>query len=73
MEMKLGSKVIQLNRVSKISEVGHRIAQIRFKTGESICVICGVHTPEGALIPYPGTYEELKSFIEQHKESSISD
>ena len=68
MKMKLGSREIQLNRVSKVTRAGKHIAEIHFVTGESIHVICGIQVPNGASISYPGTCEELKSFIERHKE-----
>ena len=68
MKMKLGSKEIQLNRVLKVTRVENYTAEIHFVTGESIRVRCGLQVPNGALISYPGTYEELKSFIKQHKE-----
>ena len=68
MKMKLGSREIQLNRVLKVTRVENYIAEIHFVTGESIRVRCGIQAPNRALISYPGTSEELKSFIEQHKE-----
>ncbi len=67
MKMKLGGKTIDLNRVWKVTRSGDSIAHIRFITGETIQVTCGVKFLHKCLISYPGTSEMLKSFIEENK------
>ena len=67
MKLQLGSKQIQLSRVQRVRRVGQYVAQIDFKTGESIHVKCGVHCPDGMTISYHGTFEELKALIDKFK------
>ncbi|MDE0636625.1 MAG: hypothetical protein OXI43_12365 [Candidatus Poribacteria bacterium] len=67
MKLKLGSKTIQLNAVQRVSRVGHRIARIYLKTGETIEVICGVSVPNEMVCSYPGTVEQLQACIERLK------
>ncbi len=67
MKFQLGSKQIQLSRVHRVRRVGQYIAQIDFKTGESIHVKCGVHSPDSVAISYHGTFEELKALIDKFK------
>ena len=54
MKMRLGSRVIELNRVSKVTKIGQSTAVIRFVTGGSIHVACCVRYPNNGLISYPG-------------------
>ena len=68
MKICLGSKPILLSRVHRVRRVGQRIAQIDFKTGESIQVKCGVHSPDGLTISYHGTFEELEALIDEFNE-----
>ena len=67
MKVQLGSKEIQLSRVQRVRRVGQYIAQIDFKTGESIHVKCGVHCSDGMTISYHGTFEELKALVDRFK------
>ncbi|RKU24680.1 hypothetical protein C6503_00190 [Candidatus Poribacteria bacterium] len=67
MKLQLGGKQIQLSRVQRVCRVGQYVAQIDFKTGESIHVKCGVHFPDGMTISYHGTFEELKALIDKFK------
>ena len=67
MKLQLGGKQIELGRVHRVRRVQQYIAQIDFKTGESIRVRCGVHFPDGMIISYHGTFEELKALIDKFK------
>ena len=69
MEMRLGSKMIQLNKVSRVTPIGSNVADIHFVTGESIRVTCNVEFeyPRSCAITYLGTVEELKAFIERNR------
>ena len=67
MKIKLGNREIDPKRIKNVSRIGSRIAQIRFKTGDAIRVICGVRPPESGFITYKGSYESLKEFIDKHK------
>ncbi|MXV75013.1 hypothetical protein F4Z99_12180 [Candidatus Poribacteria bacterium] len=67
MKLQLGCKQIQLSRVQRIRRIGQHIAQISFKTGESIHVKCGVRSPDGMTISYHGTFEELKALVDKFK------
>ena len=67
MKIKLGNRQIDPKRIKDVSRVGSRITNIRFKTGDSIRVICGVRSPDSGFILYKGTYELLKEFIDKHK------
>jgi len=66
MKLKLGPKEIQLSRVAKIHRVGSITAKITMHTGEAILVKCAVRYPDGCTFTYPGTFEELKAFIDKH-------
>ena len=67
MKLQLGGKQIELSRVHRVRRVRQYIAQIDFKTGESIRVKCGVHFPDRMIISYHGTFEELKALIDKFK------
>ena len=67
MKLKLGPKTFSVHRVKRITRAGNSIAHIHFVTRESISVTCGISEPDGVTYTYPGTYEELKAFIEKHK------
>ena len=67
MKMKLGHKIIELNRVLRVTRIGAWGAQIHFITGESIAVRCCVESARNGWISYPGTVEEFRSFIEENK------
>ena len=66
MNLKLGPKEIQLRRVAKVSSVGSTTAKITMHTGEAILVKCAVRYPDGCTFTYPGTFEELKAFIDKY-------
>ena len=66
MKLKLGPKEIQLRRVAKVHRVGSVTAKITMHTGEAILVKCAVHYPDGCTFTYPGTFEELKAFIDKY-------
>ena len=63
MKIRLGSRTIKLNRVSKVTNAGVHLAKITFVTGESILVKCGVNFLDRNGFTYPGTVAELKAFI----------
>lgn len=67
MKLRLGHKSIQISCVKHVRSVGHRIAMITFKSGESIKVICGVEVPDRKHHVFPGTPENLKSLIQRLK------
>ena len=67
MKLQLGGKQIHLSRVQRVRRIGQYIAQIDFKTGESIHVKCGVRFPNSMAISYHGTFEELKALIDKFK------
>lgn len=67
MKLKLGPKEIQLNRVEKVTKAGRNIAKISFCTGEAILVKCAVQYPDRCTFTYPGAFDQLKVFIENHK------
>lgn len=72
MTLKLGPKEIKLSRVHKVSRAGHHRAQIHFKTGESIIVVCGVSVPDQMRYTYPGTYQQLAEVIRNEQASRVS-
>ena len=67
MKMKLGNKIIQLNKVRKVNRIGDQTAKIHFVNGDSIQIACGVQHSNNGLSFYPGTVEELKAFIQRNK------
>ena len=62
-KMRLGSKTIDPSRVSSIKRVGSRVCILKFITGESITVTCGVEVPDSMSISFPGTPERLKALL----------
>ena len=71
MKLKLGPKEIQLCRVARVNRVRGTTAKITMCTGEAILVKCAVHYPDGCTFTYPGTFEELKAFIDKYR-SNVS-
>ena len=67
MKIRFGNKTIQLSRVQRIHRIGHRIALITFKDGDSMKIVCGVNIPKNGIPCFSGTYEDLKSLIERLK------
>lgn len=67
MKLQLGGKQIELSRVHRVRRVVQYIAQIDFKTGESIHVRCSIYFLGGMAISYHGTFEELKALIDKFK------
>ena len=63
LKMRLGGKIIDPNRVISIERVGSRVCNIKFVTGESITVTCGVEVPDPMRISFPGTPEQLESLL----------
>lgn len=62
-KIRLGSKTIDPRRVSRIKRVGSRICNVKFVTGESISVLCGVEVPDPMRISFLGTPEQLKALL----------
>ena len=67
MKLRLGSKVIQLCEVQRVRRVGRRTAQIQFFSGKSIKVTCGMNFPDGGIICFPGSLEDLIGLIHRCK------
>lgn len=63
MKFKLGSKTIDTRRVRSLRRVGSRVCILKFVTGESITVMCGVEFPDNMWISYPGPPEDLKALL----------
>lgn len=63
MKICLGSTTIDPKRVNCFKRIGSRICILRFITGESITVICGVKTPDNNTISFSGTPEDLKELL----------
>ncbi|MXV75382.1 hypothetical protein F4Z99_14065 [Candidatus Poribacteria bacterium] len=61
-KIKFGVVEFRVDRIHSIRRVSHYIAEIRFKTDESIHVICGTSVLDNRY-SYPGTYEQLKALI----------
>ena len=66
MKIKLGPAEFRIDRIHKIRQVSDDIAEIHFKTGESIHVVCGISFPDNRF-SYPGTYEALKALIDDYR------
>ena len=64
-KLKLGTQTFKVNRIKSISQKGHSLAHVPFLTGNGIIVFCKV--PDEMRFTYPGTYQQLKAFIEKHK------
>lgn len=63
LKMRLGGKTIDPSRVRSIKRVGSRVCIVKFITGESITVTCGVKVPDSMRISFPGTPECLKALL----------
>ena len=63
LKLRLGGKTIDPRRVSSIKRVGSRVCIVKFVTGESIIVTCGVKVPDAMRISFPGTPEQLKALL----------
>ena len=63
LKVRLGGKTIDPRRVSSIKRVGSRVCNVKFVTGESIIVTCGVKGLDAMRISFPGTPEQLKALL----------
>lgn len=63
LKIRLGGKTIDPRRVRSIRRVGSRVCNVKFVTGESITVTCGVEVPDAIRISFPGTPEQLKALL----------
>ena len=63
LKIRLGGKTVDPSRVSSIRRVGSRVCIVKFITGESITVTCGVEVPDPMRISFPGTPERLKALL----------
>ena len=63
LKIQLGGKTIDPSRVSNIKRVGSRVCNVKFVTGESITVVCGVEVPDSMRISFSGTPEQLKALL----------
>ena len=63
LKIRLGGKTIDPRRVSNIKRVGSRVCKVKFVTGESITVTCGVEVPDTMRISFLGTPEQLKALL----------
>lgn len=63
LKIQLGGKTIDPRRVSSIKRVGSRVCNVKFVTGESITVTCGVEVPDSMRISFLGTPEQLKALL----------
>ena len=63
MKLKLGSKTIDLRRARSIKRIGARVCILKFVTGESLTVMCGVEFPDNMSISYPGPPEDLRVLL----------
>ena len=62
-KIRLGSQSIDPSRVSGIKRIGSRVCILKFITGESITVTCGVKVPDSMSITFSGTPEHLKALL----------
>ena len=69
LKIRLGGKTIDPRRVSSIKRVGSKVCNIKFVTGESITVTCGVEVPDPMRISFPGTPEQLKALLSVYMRS----
>ena len=69
LKIRLGGKTIDPRRVSSIKRVGSRVCNVKFVTGESITVTCGIEVPDAMRISFPGTPEQLKSLLSVYTEA----
>lgn len=63
LKMRLGGKTIDPSRVSSIERIGSRVCVVKFVTGESIGVLCGVEVLDPMRISFPGTPEQLETVL----------
>lgn len=63
LKVRLGDETVDLSRVSSIKRVGSRVCNVKFVTGESITVTCGVEVPDSTRFSFPGTPEQLKALL----------
>ena len=71
MKLQLGDKTIDPSEVQQVRRIGNYIVRLELQTGETLCVICGVCSPNGDnLIAYDGSVDELKACIERHHKNS---
>lgn len=63
LKIRIGGKTVDPSRVSSIRRVGSRVCIVKFITGESITVTCGVEVPDPMRISFPGTPERLKALL----------
>ena len=70
LKVRLGGKTIDPRRVSSIKRVGSRVCILKFVTGESITVTCGVEVPDAMRISFPGTPEQLKALLSVYTQAN---
>ena len=70
LKIQLGGKTIDPRRVSSIKRVGSRVCNVKFVTGESITVTCGVEVPDSMRISFPWTPEQLKALLSIYTEAN---
>lgn len=71
MKLQLGDKAIDPSEVQQVRRIGNHIVRLELQTGETLCAICGVRSPNGDnLIAYDGSVDELKACIERHHKNS---
>ena len=73
LKLRLGSKTIDPRRVSSIKRVGSRVCIVKFVTGESITVTCGVKVLDAMRISFPGTPEQLKALLSSYIDANRQD
>ena len=70
LKIRLGGKTIDPRRVSSIKRVGSRVCILKFVTGESITVTCGVEVLDAMRISFPGTPEQLKALLSVYTQAN---
>ena len=70
LKIRLGGKTIDPSRVSSTKRVGSRVCILKFVTGESMTVTCGVKVPDAMRISFPRTPEELKALLSVYTEAN---
>lgn len=70
LKIRLGGKSIDPTRVSSIRRASSRVCNVKFITGESITVTCGVQGPDSIRISFPGTPEQLKALLSVYTEAN---
>ena len=69
-KIRLGGKTIDPSRVHRIKRVGSRVCNVKFVTGESITVTCGIEGPDSMRISFPGTPEQLKALLSVYTQAN---